>query len=212
MTLRQIVITAIVGTFVLIAGCNQCFVLGESRPPTKEGQVLQIELHAYVQSFVKRVGLTPDKLQWAVLVLPIMEMPSPAVTYGWALPPPHTGLPVELWMAIFTFEQDWMLAFSPAQRRVITAHEVGHMEETCVAIQEPDMEGMDRYEKMMANFNFQVLNESCADIVSAQLTNPEGVLDLLHELLNRYSHNPVIIHRMRIIREYADKIREAPLP
>ena len=200
-----------ISMFIWGLGCGT--LLGESRPPGPAGKRLQIELHAYVSSFTKRMELKPEKLQWAVLVLPLMEMPSPAVTYGWALPPPSTGKPIQLWMAIFTFDQDWMLAFSPDQRRVIAAHEVGHMVETCTRIQQPDTEEMSRGAAMWANYEYQVLNESCADIVSAQLTNPDGVLQLLRDLLHNYSHhNPVIIQRIRIIEEYKDKIKESPVP
>ena len=211
MTLRQIIATAIIGTFVTIAACTQIFVLGESRPPGPAGKRLQIELHAYVDSFTKRLDLTAEKMQWAVLVLPVMEMRSPAVTYGWGLPPPPEK--TEIWMGIFTFDQDWMLQFSPGQRRVIAAHEVGHMVETCIAIKMPDTTYMTDIEAAMKMYNYRVLNESCADIVSARLTNPEGVLELLHDLLNKYSfRNPIIIERIRVIKEYEDQIREAPLP
>lgn len=210
MNLRQAIGTILIALGLVIMGSAVLF--GESRPPSKKGQALQIELAAYVQSFTHRIGLTPEKLQWAVLVLPIMEMNSPAVTYGWALPPPSTGLPIELWMAIFSFHEDWMLQFNPSERRVIAAHEVGHMVESCTKLVMPSTEGMSPMDALWAQFNYQVLNESCADIVSAQLTSPQDVLALLHELLAISNHNPVIIQRIRVIEEYKNKIKENPLP
>ncbi len=209
MNIRQKVVSFLIGVSLIIIG--SCGLHAESKPPGPQGKRLQIELHAYVEKFTERMKLTPDKLQWSVLVLPIMEMESPAVTYGWALPPPPE--PVQLWMAIFTFDQDWMLAFTPSQRRVIAAHEVGHMVEACTRIQQPDVRGMPPMDAVWAQYNYQVLNESCADIVSAQLTDPEGVLELLRDLLENYStKNPVIAQRIRIIEEYKDKIKENPLP
>lgn len=192
----------IFGTIMLFGFCGSPF--AESRPSDPAGKALQIEMAAYIDKYVLEVGITPDTMQWATLVLPILETESPAITYGWALPPPSQG-PVQIWLALFTFHHDLMLMMDSDKRRVVAGHEVGHMTGRCMQFDWPNTDGMDELEAALARFNFAVLNESCADIISAELTSPEDVLDTLVYLRDVYPGSPVLIRRIQVMERVIER-------
>ncbi len=178
---------------------------GESQPPTPEGRALQHEMDAYVQLFTKQVGITATSMQWDVMILPILEMDSPAVTYGWALPPPSVG-PTQIWIGLFTFHRDWMLMLEPNQRRAVAGHEVAHMTNECMSFRAPDTTGMHPMETAIAEFNHALLVESCADILSAELTSIDDVLSTLIFFRNEaYKGNPLLIQRIRVIQRLKER-------
>ncbi len=188
----------IFGTLLLVGFCGSPL-HAESQPPTPEGRALQHEMDAYVQMFTKQVGITSTSMQWDVMILPILEMDSPAVTYGWALPPPSVG-PTQVWIGLFTFHRDWMLMLEPNQRRAVAGHEVAHMTNECMSFRAPDTTGMHPMEEAIAEFNHLLLVESCADILSAELTSIEDVLSTLIFFRNEaYKGNPLLIQRIRVI-------------
>lgn len=204
MTFKQALITSVISLTFLFAGmCRN--VQGESYPPTHEGRKLHYELSAYVDKYIEEVGITPTTMQWSTLVLPILELESPAVTYGWALPPPQKG-PVKIWIALFTFHQDLMLLLEPNQRRTVAAHEVAHMTGRCMSFQEPDYTGMGELEAALAEFKWMLLVESCADILSAELTNAPDVLSTLKFFRNHmYQGNALLIQRIRVIERLIER-------
>jgi hypothetical protein len=145
-------------------------------------------------------------MQWSTLVLPIMEMDSPAVTYGWSLPPQG---PTRIWIAMFTYHQDMMLMLRPANRRVVAAHEVAHMTGRCMNFPEPDERGKDPIEIAIARYSHQVLVESCADIVSAELTSAQDVLNTLVFLYEKwYSDNIVLAQRIKVMQRVIERQEE----
>ncbi len=110
MTNAQHFITAFIITIILLVGfCGSPF--GESQPASLQGRALLIEMDAYVDKFTDQVGITDESMQWTVMVLPILELNSPAVTYGWLLPPPERYVEdgPSIWIAMFTFQEDMML-------------------------------------------------------------------------------------------------------
>jgi len=204
MTFKQIIITTVIGTFVLMAGCVQCFVLGESHPTGPAGKRLHIEMSAYVDKYVIEAGITPAGMQWSTLVLPVLEMDSPAVTYGWALPPKGE---IKIWIALFTFHQDMMLMMSPGQRRVVASHEVGHMTARCLQFTVPDVRGLDHHTAREIMNEYLVLTEACADIISAELTSAVEVLDALEFLRDTWyqQHHPILTQRIQVIERVIER-------
>ena len=191
---------------VLLIGTELLF--GQSQPPTITGRALQIEMNAYIDHFTDEVGITDGSMQWVVMVLPILEMDCPAVTYGWVLPPPDRWVKggYSIWIAMFTFHEDMMLMMNPRQRRVVAGHEVAHMMGQCMDILEPDLEELDAMEALLLEFNYTVILESCADIVSAGLTSAEDVLDTLLFLQKTWGNgNPVLSKRIDVMRRVVDR-------
>ena len=185
---------------LLMYGCGVMF--GESQPVSLEGRALKIEMDAYIDTFAEEVGITNELMQWTTMVLPILEFDSPAVTYGWLLPPPSRyvkGGP-QIWIAMFTFHEVMMLDMDARQRRVVAGHEVAHMIARCMDYPEPDLTGLGHFEAVQRQFYFEVITESCADIVSAELTSVEDVLYTLRYLRDEVSKgNPVLIKRIQVM-------------
>ncbi len=198
MTFAQRLIIAVIWVGLMVAGIS---LFGESHPVSLEGRSLQIEMNAYIDKFTDEVGMTDASIQWAVMVLPVLEMDSPAVTYGWLLPPEHRFFPgePEIWIGLFTFHKGMMLMMDPRMRRVVAGHEVAHMMSRCM-IDEPDLTGLDDMAAMLLEFNYAVILESCADIVSAELTSAKDVLDTLHFLKATWaSDNIVLVRRIQVM-------------
>ncbi len=106
-----------------------------------------------------------------------------------------------MWIGMFTFHEDMMLMMTPAMRRVVAGHEVAHMIGRCMNFPEPNLEGLDDFAATIAEFNFAVLVESCADIVSAELTSAEDVLKTLNFLKNTWAaDNLVLARRIQVIK------------
>lgn len=199
MSLRQAILIALLGAAMVISGITG--LMAESHPPSREGRALQIEMDAYIEEFTDAVGITDASMQWVVLVLPVLEMDGPAVAYGWLLPPPERFVPgePEIWIAMFTFLENDMLMLEPWMRRVVAGHEVAHMISRCM-IKEPSVEGLDATTALVRLFNHAVIIESCADIVSAELTSAEDVLATLHFLKKEWGQdNIVLIRRIQVI-------------
>ncbi len=169
----------------------------ESHPVSLKGRALQIEMDAYIDKFTDEVGITDASMQWTVMVLPVLEMDSPAVTYGWLLPPPHRYVEdgPSIWIAMFTFQEDMMLLMDSSQRRVVAGHEVAHMMGRCMNFREPNVTGMDEMEALIKQFNYAVILESCADIVSAELTSAEDVLDALEFLRDTWAADNLVLRK-----------------
>lgn len=182
--------------------------MAESRPPSAIGRALQSEMDTYVTTFTAEVGIIDASMQWVVMVLPVLEMAGPAITYGWLLPPKDRwveGGP-SIWIAMFTFHEDMMLMMNPRQRRVVAGHEVAHMMGQCMDILEPNIEGLDDFAALMLEFNYAVVLESCADIVSAGLTSSEDVLDTLLFLQKTWgTGNPVLSKRIDVMRRVVER-------
>jgi hypothetical protein len=187
---------------MFIWGLGVGTLMAESDPPSREGRALKIEMDAYLTKFTDQVGIVPESMQWVTMVLPILEMDSPAVTYGWLLPPPYRwvdGGP-SIWIAMFTFHEAMMLDMDSRQRRVVAGHEVAHMIGRCMNFPEPDLTGLSEIESIVREFNHAVIVESCADIVSAELTSPEDVLYTLRYLRDEVSRgNPVLVKRIQVM-------------
>ena len=209
MTLRQIIVAGMVFAALWLVGGR--WILAESRPDNPVGRTLQIELDAYTDHFIEVVGITPTTMQWSTMVLPVLEMDSPAITYGWHIPPPSKqveGGP-QIWLALFTFHQDMMLMMEPMNRRVIAAHEVAHMTGRCMNFPEPDETGMAPMEIAIARYSHQVLVESCADIVSAELTSAKDVLNTLVFLYDTwYRDNIVLAQRIVVMQRVIERQEE----
>ena len=198
MTFAQRLIIAAIWVALMVGGVS---VFAESHPVSLEGRALQIEMDAYIDKFTDEVGMTDASIQWVVMVLPVLEMDSPAVTYGWLLPPQHRFFPgePEIWIGMFTFHEDMMLMMKPKMRRVVAGHEVAHMMGKCM-LDDPDVEGLDELTATMRLFNHAVVVESCADIVSAELTSAEDVLDTLWFIHETWaSDNLVLIRRIQVM-------------
>ena len=206
MTTKQFIITILItGVLIFIAGG---MLLAESQPVSLEGRALKIEMDAYIDKFTDEVGITDASMQWVVMVLPILEMDSPAVTYGWLLPPPHRyheGDP-SIWVAMFTFQEDMMLLMDPKMRRVVAGHEVAHMMGKCMNFREPDLRGLEELEALILQFNYAVILESCADIISAELTSTEDVLTTLRFLKKTWGpDNIVLAKRIQVIERVLER-------
>ena len=175
-----------------------CSTFGESRPSSLEGQQLQIELDAYMQKFATAKHLGPDYMQWSVMVLPAMEVKSPAVVYSWGVPHPSMG-EHEMWIAVFTFHQADLLKMTPIQRKVVAAHEIGHLVPGCMSFV-LWTEGMNPIQRVWAEYHYRVLVESCADAVATTLTSVEDTLDTLR-YVNTLTENPspVLMRRIAIL-------------
>jgi len=196
----------IFGTIMLFGFCGSPF--AESYPTDPEGKALQIEMSAYIDKYVLEVGITPDTMRWTTLVMPILEMDSPAITYGWALPPKGETV---IWLAVFTFHHDYMLMLDTKSRRVVAGHEVGHMTGRCMSFPYPILDGLSEMEAMWADFNYAVVTESCADIVSAELTSADDVLDTLEFLRDNMSAgkgNPVLVRRIQVMERVIERSLE----
>ncbi len=205
MNLRQKIITALVGASLFFAAMGH--LVAESRPVSLEGRALQVEMDAYIDKFTDEVGMTDASIQWVVMVLPVLEMDSPAVTYGWLLPPPDRFVPgePEIWIALFTFQEDMMLLMEPKMRRVVAGHEVAHMMGRCM-IPDPNVEGLDEMTATILLFNHAVILESCADIISADLTSPEDVLATLHFLKATWAaDNIVLVRRIQVMQRVIER-------
>ena len=201
MTIRQKVVSFLIGVSLIIIG--SCGLHAESHPVSLEGRSLQIEMEAYIDKFTEEVGITDASMQWTVMVLPVLEMDSPAVTYGWLIPPPHRyvhGGP-HIWIAMFTFHEDMMLMMDSTMRRVVAGHEVAHMIGSCMQLKEPDLTGLTDEQALIRQFNYAVILESCADIVSAELTSATDVLYALEFLRDTWaSDNPVLMKRIQVMK------------
>lgn len=206
MTLRQAILIALLGAAMVIAGVTG--LMAESDPPSQAGRALKIEMDAYLTNFTAEVGIVPESMQWVTMVLPILEMDSPAVTYGWLLPPPYRwvdGGP-SIWIAMFTFHEALMLDMDSRQRRVVAGHEVAHMIGRCMNFPEPDLTELGDMESLILEFNHAVIVESCADIVSAELTSAEDVLYTLRYLRDEVSRgNPVLIKRIQVMERVLER-------
>lgn len=177
MSIAQTIFTAIVSFFLLIAGCAA--LLAESKPDTAEGRALQIEMGAYVSKFVDVAGMDYNELQWSAVVIPTLAAWDAAMVYYWPLP--ERGEPVST-LAVFTFDAKRMQTLSPQNRRAVAAHEVGHVTLICQRIMPPDFTVLNDFEAFLAGFNYQVLNEGCADIVGAEMTSYREMLIMLQTL------------------------------
>lgn len=208
MTYKQLLGCAIVSSFLLGMGFYGGIARGESHPVSLEGRALQIEMDAYINKFTDKVGITDATMQWTVMVLPVLEMDGPAVTYGWLLPPPdrlRPGMP-EIWIAMFTFHEDMMLLMDPKMRRVVAGHEVAHMMGKCMNFREPDTTGLDDMAAIILEFNYAVILESCADIISAELTSAEDVLRTLWFLKHTWAeNNPVLAKRIQVMQRVIER-------
>lgn len=198
MTLNQRFATIFVAGMLM--GISFCNAFGESRPANVAGQRLQIELDAYVQKFTLATNLGPEYMQWAVMVLPAMEVDSPAIVYSWGVPHPTQGKH-QMWIAIFTFHQSDMLLMSPTQRKVVAAHEVGHLMPGCMGFV-LETEGMDPLELAMAQYYYRVLVESCADAVATTLTSVQETIDTLEYVRTLDERDsPVLLRRIQILQQ-----------
>ncbi len=191
MTVKQAIITALIALYLLLAGAT---VFAESHPVSLQGRALQIEMDAYIDKFTDVVGITDARMQWTVMVLPVLEMDSPAITYGWLVPPPNRWTPGNpaIWIALFTFHEDMMLMMEPRMRRVVAGHEVAHMMGDCM-IPDPDVRGLEEMAATLLLFNHAVILESCADIVSAGLTSAEDVLEALEFLRDTWAEDNIVL-------------------
>ncbi len=200
MTFKQLLGCAIVSSFLM--GMGFCGIArAESQPVSLEGRALKIEMDAYIDKFTDEVGITDEYSQWAVMVLPVLELAGPAAVYGWLVPPVKRHVPGEprVWITLFTFHEKLMLELPPMMRRVVAGHEVAHMMDRC-HFEEPNFEGLDRFEAAWLMFTSTVVKESCADIVSSELTSPEDVLATLHFLKDqRPDGNAIIIRRIQMM-------------
>ena len=73
----------------------------------------------------------------------------------------------------------------------------------------PDLTNMDGLEAAIAEYSHQVLVESCADIVSAELTSAQDVLNTLVFLYSKwYRDNIVLAQRIRVMQRVIEKQEE----
>lgn len=197
MTIGQTFFATYLATLLLlIAFCGS--LNAQSIPLSPEGQALQVEMTGYVSQFMKESELTYDKVQYAVVVQPELELRDYALVYHWLIPAkgPATSI-----LALFTFNEPRMLGLTTTHRRSIAAHEVGHVTPTCETIQRPNVTDLSDFHASIAQLNFAILNESCADIMAATLTTPETVLATLKHLKAVFAPNNYVLDRRIAVME-----------
>lgn len=205
MTYKQLIICCAIWLALLAVSS---VVFGQSHPPTVTGRTLQIEMNAYIDTFIDEVGITDATMQWVVMVLPVLELDGPAVIYGWLLPAPDRYVEGDpsIWIALFTFHEEMMLKLRPLHRRVVAGHEVAHMLTRCRAFPEPDLENVDELPALILTLNHTVLVESCADMVSAELTSADDVLETLLYLRDIWgSDNLVLLKRIQVMQRVVQR-------
>ena len=205
MTLKQFYITAWI--IITLLAISTFPAWGESQPVSLKGRALKIEMTAHIDKFTAEVGIKADETQWAVMVLPALELAGPAAVYGWVVPPVQNQVPGEpyIWITLFTFHEEKMLELEPMMRRVVAAHEVGHMLNRCY-FKQPNLDGLDRFTRMLRIFNSTVVKESCADIVSAELTSATDVLATLHFLKSlRTEGNSIMVRRIQVMARVVER-------
>lgn len=171
-TWKQTIFACIIGlTLGLIGACN---LHAESRPVSQAGHTLQIEMDAYVDGYLTELGFDYNTLQWSALVLPVLEGSRAAIVYHWHLPAKQPGSTL---LAMFTFHEKYIQSLPPIDRRVIAAHEVGHVTKKCDDMRRPHPSMADE-----TFFLLTTLRESCADMVASRLTTPEETLATLRRL------------------------------
>ena len=70
----------------------------------------------------------------------------------------------------------------------------------CMNFQEPDLQGLTEAEAITQKFNHALIVESCADIVSAELTSAEDVLETLRFLIVTWADsNPILYRRVQVM-------------
>ncbi len=173
MSNTQTYLVALLSLALLIFGCGA--LLGQSIPTVPEERDLQVEMNAYVNEFIGMLGVKYEEVQWATLVQPVLFAPDSAMVIHWTMPNDAV-------LAIFTFGIKNMLRLSPDHRRIVAAHEVGHITDVCRRVVEPDTEGMTEFEAYLADFYYRLLNEGCADVVAAEMTSYQEVRGLLTTL------------------------------
>lgn len=167
-----------------------------SRPADPRFHALQHELAEYVEEYAHALRMPRSRLQWAVMVLPALEFTGPAIGYHW--PVIRSGS----WLSIFTFQDEMMLGLPPDQRRVIVAHEIGHITSACWSFGAPH----DADDDLV--FHLKVLEESCADLISAQLNSPLAVLEMLEWLNRLRPGGTVMAERLTAMRELVAEERK----
>lgn len=146
----------------------------EREPMTlAQAQTLERELEVYVHEYMMELEMLTPRVRHMVFVLDQIEPDTVALVKFW-----QTGYQ---WVVIFTYQYDYINILTPRGKRVITAHEVGHLTGKCVM------------------FNTLELKEICADMMSADLTSAEEVLALLRYFYRQWPGDPTMPGRIKVM-------------
>ena len=191
----------VVALLVLFGFCTSSLMAQTSIPADPQYHELQTELAGYVEEFAHSLKMPRSRFQWAVFVLPNLELLGPAVVGHWTISPPSPGSKT-MWMGVFTFRDSIMLQISPTFRRVIVAHEIGHLTTSCLNFWVPL--GSSRE----LAISLKTLEESCADIISAQLVSSRTTLEVLEWLLGVHPESEIMPARVEMMRKLVEEEEE----
>lgn len=200
MTYTQIKIVLVIAALAWGLGVGT-ILRGESQPTVPAERDLQVEMDAYVDEFIGLLGIKYEEVQWASLVQPVLFHPDTAMVYHWQMSNDAT-------LAVFTWDAKRMLRLSKGNRRAVAAHEVGHISDVCRRIVAPETEGFTEFERYLADFYYQLLNEGCADVVAAEMTSYPEMVTLLTTLRSYFlegEENNVLNQRILILEDVIAK-------
>ena len=132
------------------------------------------EMTTYVVEYMEILNMVAPRVRWIVYVLDELEFNNtPAVVKYWP-----AG---QQWIVIFHFNYSDLIALTERGKRVIVAHEIGHLTGRCMLLQAIN------------------LQEICADVISSELTSTEDVLALLKYFQKQWPLNTMMEERIDVI-------------
>lgn len=139
----------------------------------EEARQMEEELKPIVQEYLDALNMPSPRLRWTLYVLDELNLQTPALVTYWS-----SG---QQWVAIFNFKYSAMKGLTEIGKRVIIAHEVGHLTGKCMVLTTIE------------------LQEICADVISAELTSPAQVLAVLRYYRPRYPMNDILTERIEVM-------------
>jgi hypothetical protein len=133
----------------------------------------EAELSFYVAEYMETLGMVAPRVRWTVYMLDVLEHDTPALVKFWS-----AG---NQWIVVFHFKYNYMAALTEMGKRVVVAHEVGHLTGRCM---------------LLSTLSLQ---EICADLISAELTTPDAVLALLRFYKKQWPMNTILDERIAVL-------------
>jgi len=155
-----------------------------------EAQAAELEnaLRPIIADFMEQLNMTVPRVRWTVYVLDELGQNTPALVTYWS-----SG---QQWVVVFHFRYADVIALTQVGRRVLAAHEVGHLTGRCMVLTTKE------------------LQEICADVISAELTSAAQVLALLRYYRPQYTNNELLDERIAVMENLLkiESLRESTIP
>jgi len=133
----------------------------------------EAELSFYIAEYMETLNMVAPRVRWTVYMLDVLEHDTPALVKFWS-----AG---NQWIVVFHFKYNYMAALTEMGKRVVVAHEVGHLTGRCM---------------LLSTLSLQ---EICADLISAELTTPDAVLALLRFYKKQWPMNTILDERIAVL-------------